>query len=404
MSSHMMCARRRWWCALAGGLIALMACHAMGKVFVWGDQIIKPPRWPKNSTINIYIQVDPKAQGRDALVRDGFLRWSEALMARMVNINVVIGNPPANATNVVKVTWEADGGTLGPGQNDAESGPTTDGEKLDGGTSKFRNALPAGTMSEQEYLKNLAEHEMTHIIGLADDATGTVTSHTQNSDERSADGDGNLNGQDKKEISALYGPAAAGGAAVPQGNVNPLPPPQLNVFPFQIQFQPANAVPDPNDPEHMPNINFGIDPSIVDSIELPPGWLALVPNGPVLPTDPFFDTPTDGFVNPEPYDTSNPITYIALRASEAQAIIDGLPSGFDPALTVDNPTLTVTFHMTGDYALGLIPVWAGGEIQYVLGPVAIPEPSSAAVMMIAGAMMFRRGAVGRRRSRGMIRP
>jgi hypothetical protein len=55
--------------------------------FDWGDKIVKPPRFPKDSTINVFIKKDPKNKGRDALVKEGVERWKQTLAARGIDLN-----------------------------------------------------------------------------------------------------------------------------------------------------------------------------------------------------------------------------------------------------------------------------------------------------------------------------
>jgi len=356
--------------------------------FTWGDKIVKPPAWPKNSTIDVYIQKDPKNQGRDDLIKEGVERWKARMSARMITVNVSIGDPPAGDSDAVSYTWEADGFKSGDdelgsgaGQSDGLGTATTDGTKLDGGSAHIRNALPAGTEKEKEFLRNLGEHEFTHVLGLADDAKGALTKHEQPDTPR------NANDQDTKEINTLYGTAATGGNTKPQGAVTPSGGGAgLGFYDYQFDFVPADLT----DPQHVSLFTLAIDPSLVTGFDLPPGWIGLNPSGGVSSTDPFFSEGymLDGFGAPAPWDLLQPTSFLAFRTSATEALLDGLDPLFDPALSPDNPTLSLRLFVNDPVLDGPVQVWAGGELQTVIGPVRpVPAPSSALLLIIGLALL-----------------
>lgn len=384
----------RGFCAvLMFVLVSGYACPVQATPVTWSDKINKPLKFPKGSTLNVYIQKDPKGSGRDQLVKEGVERWIKTLGDRGIVLNVAIGDPPAGSKNPIGYTWQNDGFTeggleLGSGKNDAIAGPDAVGEgdtQLTEGSAALRNALPAKTESDKTYLRNLAEHELTHILGLADDDKGSVTKHEQPSSARER------NDQDGKEINQLYGTATTGGAATPIGIVTPAGGGTgLGFFQYHFDFLAANAVPDPNDPEHISLITLTIDPRIVTGLELPPGWIGLVPTGAVSVNDPFFAEGymVDATSSLPPWDPTNPMSYIALRTSVQEAIKEGLPSDFDPALTLDSPEFDIKVFTIPNVALGLVHVYAGGHLQTVAGPVPVPEPSTLLLIVFGSALII----------------
>lgn len=366
-------------------VIAPLICCAAARVtatpMTWGDKITVPLKWPKGP-LKVYIKPDPKALGRDALVKEGVERWKAPLAARGITLDVTIGDPPANAVTPITYTWEADnfedhGQKLGNG-NDAIAGP--DGRATGGGNGEFtsgtahlRNALPAGGDDDKNYLKNLAEHEFVHILGIADDDNGEVTRHAQGSDARG------LSELDLKELNSLYGTAQTNGNSGPRGHIQKLGGGSQDGFwEYAFTLQTANAVPSLDDPEHVAFIAFAIDTSLVSGLLLPPGWIGLIGGHSLTPDDPFFAEGymVDAFTGIPPWSTTDPLSYIALRTSVAEAAHDGLPPGFDPALTLANPVLLFRLLTSGPVGEGAIAVWAGGDSQLTAGPVALPEPAS----------------------------
>jgi hypothetical protein len=364
---------------------------ALATPFTWGDKVVAPPAFPKNSTINVYIKKDPKHKGRDGLVKEGVERWKKTLADRMVTLNVNIGDVPAGTENAVPYTWEEDGFTsgedklgTGEGEHDGIGTTKTDGDKLTGGSAHLRNDLPADTQAEKDLLKNLGEHELTHVLGLADDDAGVVTNHNQTSDART------YNDQDKKEINLLYATANTGGTGKPQGAAtNTGGGSTLAFFQYTFQFDPANVIADPDDPEHVSLITFDIDPDLITGIDLPEGWIALIGDGSVDRNDPFFDGyMVDGFGEPAPWDPDQLMTYISLRSLTAES-----------ALSLTNPELFILFHTIPNVLQGPIELWAGAELQTVSGPQPVPEPGTLALVslgVLGMGSLRRKNRVGKR--------
>ena len=374
------------WLGIVVVSASLGVSSAWATPFTWAEKIKKPPAWPKSSVLNVFIQPDPKNQGRDQLLKEGVERWKELLKQRMITLNVTVGNPPAGAKNAIHYHWVNDGTTVNimtdirnidtkitieSGTNDGAAFPTPskDGSTLERGDAFIRNGLAAGSDAQKETIRTIGQHEFVHILGLADDKAGDVTRHQNPSTQP--------NEHDLKELNSLYGTATTGGSGKPKGQIQQIGGGGgLGFFQYRLDFVPANAIVDPLDPEHVALVTLGIDPHVVTSLELPPGWIGLVPTGPLDPTDAFFAEGymLDGAGVPPPWDPQSPPDFIALRTSVAEAATDGLSADFDPALTLDNPQLQLTVFTQPGIAEGPIEVWAGGELQTVVGPV--PEPSS----------------------------
>ena len=370
----------------------LWIAQANATPLTFGDQIVKPLTWPKNSTLNVYIQKDPKEKGREQIVKEGVERWKTVMAARNVTVNVTIGDPPAGTENVVRYSWEAEDfkfdnlPKLQLGNNDGIGICGFSKTRLLIGKAFLHKDLPADTDAQKNYLRNLSEHEFVHVIGLADDSDGQVTNHEQSDTART------LNDQDKKEINLLYGTANTAGENKPQGMGSKIGGGAASGFyEYQFVFNPGNIITDPNDPEHVSLIDLGIDPSVVTGVDLPAGWLSLISTGVPSPSDPFFDKyMVDGGVDPSVWDPSNPMSYIAFRTSREKAFSDGLSAGFDPGLTTENLSLNFIVHTKPGVVDGLVSVWAGGELRQLEGPVLVPEPSSFILLILGLAAFLKR--------------
>ena len=360
----------------------------------WGEKIVGPLNWPKDSTLNLYIQPDPKNQGRDALVKEGVERWTPLLAARGITLKVTIGNTPANAVNPITYGWAPENALLlnsfklNLGVNDGMGiAGTADGKKITAGAAYLHRDLPTGTDAEKIYIRNIAEHEMTHILGLADDAKGSVMEHSQANTARA------INEQDLKELNLLYGPANAGGNAKPMGGASKIGGGAgLGFYEYQFVFDPANALADPNDPEHVSFVSFDLDPKIITGFELPDGWIGLIAQSTPSQSDPFFqEYMVDGGNEILPWDPSHPINYIAFRTSLKEALSDGLTSNFDPALSLENISLRFKLYTNPEVIDVPIRVWAGDDFQLVLGPQAVPEPATMLLLAsgLLGTRIFR---------------
>lgn len=356
---------------------------AGGKGLAWGPAV----------TINVFIP--PDNNGRDALIKEGIERWKDRLAARGRTLNVTIGAAPAGQENSsVVVRSQPDGYSppdsplqkIGPPDSGGLNGlgtpePNGDGDSIGSGKIDVRSSMPGGndgSAFENQRIKDTAEHEMGHALGLADDPHGDVMNHA-----RDAMLPPRMNKRDNEEFNSLYGTANTNGAKTPVGKVTHPLIENPNRLRYKFDFKPANANVDPDDPEHVASINLLINPSLVQSVTPPPGWIALVPNGTPAENDPYFtedEYMLDGAFSPPPWSNAAAPHFIALRLSDAETVRDGLPVG-TAALSLDNPSFEVTIQTVPGVPLGNIQVWAGGEFQTVLGPV--PEPATVSMLIVA---------------------
>ncbi len=346
-------------------------------------------KFPAGSTINIYIEADASAPpDRSALLKEGMDRWVSEMAARGITVNVTVGavpNPPPS--NLVEVTFEPDGTQLGghtlgtgEGQNDGIGACYDDGTKLDGGKIIIRDGLAAGTDAEKEYLRNLGQHEVTHVLGLADDAAGEVTNHEQGTTANT------FNTTDKSEISQLYpltgqDSAQATGIVVPSGD--------LLVYDWDFTYDGLES-------DHVALILLHIEPDLVVDIIPPPGWIALNPADPAhYSLDyPFYEGYAEDWTCDQPLWSLDYTAPVALRALTEEA-----------TLSSSNPVVHVAL-IAQNAERGTIDAWAGGDVQTIEGPVAasgspIPTVSEwglivlALLVLTAATILFRRRSVPR---------
>jgi len=341
-------------------------------------------RWPAGATINIYIQnIDPAGpESRQRLFADGIERWRDEL-DRGYTINVMLGDPPdPPPANLVRYTW-ADPGTMQGGLalpalgaisgSTWERNPATGARDIFAGSGIISNRWSTGTPVERETLRNLGMHEMTHILGLADDANGVVTkSNVQ------IGGVMQFNQRDRAEIAALYGRRPNRQPPdVPRGRFE-----LIGHNPGEYVYQAAF---EGNEEELIDVVTFDINPSLVTGVVPPPGWLFMDPAEVQAfgPDAPFFDDyMEDGAPDPPPWEL---LDYLTFRSSAP--IYD---------LTLGNPELTFTIFTAGD-TTGTIWVHAGGGPQLVPGPV--PEPTTALLWALPLLLVTRRRAPAMSRQR-----
>ena len=314
-------------------------------------------KFPAGSTINIYIETDASAPpDRSALLKEGMDRWVAEMAARGITVNVTVGavpNPPP--ANLVEVTFEPDGTQLGghtlgtgAGQDDGIGACYDDGTKLDGGKIIIRDGLAAGTDAEKEFLRNLGQHEVCHVLGLADDSSGTVTNHEQGTTPNT------FNATDKSEISSLYpltaqDSAKAAGVTVPSGD------PVLYEWDFTYEGL---------ETDHVALILLHIEPELVVDIIPPEGWIALNPADPAhYDLDyPFYEGYAEDWTCDQPLWSPDYTAPVALRALTEEA-----------TLSVFNPVVHIGL-VAQNAERGTIDAWAGREVQELEGPVAASGP------------------------------
>ncbi|HNQ23639.1 MAG TPA: hypothetical protein PKK06_11150 [Phycisphaerae bacterium] len=381
--------------ALAAVVVIVASSSAWGTPFTWGEDeegdTIAPLRWPAGSTINIYIEADPDPAppDRSALLREGMLRWQAEMANRGITINVTVGDPPnPPPANVVRCTWEPNGTqrgghTLGTGAGQDDGIGTCSGDtELDGGEIVIRDGLPAGTDAERDYIRNLGQHEVTHVLGLADDEDGQVTDHTQGTTPNT------YNDTDRAEISSLY-PVQEQQPAQGTGETEQSSNPNRYDWDFYYDGPPGG---------HVALITMEVPGEVISQIIPPPGWIALNPGDPgrLSLSYPFYQGYCeDGAPGRPPWDANYRVP-LAFRALSAAA-----------SLSMGHPSVHVTLFTVGAQR-GPMRAWAGGPEQVLEGPVA-PSPSVPALGLIgwvamggalvgSGAVVCRRlGAEGRRR-------
>jgi len=331
--------------------------------------VIKPVRWPLHSTINIYIQEDPcKPPDRSALLKAGMERWVDEMKKRgiRINVNTEPPPPPEGTENLVRCTYEPAGsdklhGYKGYGTCERDEGSNT----LVGGDIRIQRGLPADGEMQKRFLRNLGQHELTHVLGLADDVNGLVTNHNQSNEWDNEE----YNETDQKEISSLY-PVDV--------NYNPGDPNDPNAFPDSDDYPSYLFSKAAGETEHSPlaneyHVNFEYDgPSnghvaliimdvsaaVIEQIVTPSGWVCLNPADPNHkdPNYPFYvDYCEDGAPEQAPFDP-NLTAPLGFRALDEAS-----------TLSVTNPSLQITLY-TDRATRKPIEVWAGGEIQMLEGP------------------------------------
>lgn len=369
--------------------LIIIACFLVGNSAVatpmdWGAEVVKPLRWSKGSTLNVYVQTDPDNKGRDALAKEGIERWKTLLSDRGITLNVSIGTPPAGTTNPIPVTWDTvSGGDKGEGYAGSDD---VDTGFLDNGRIKLEKSLASTTDADKNFIKNLAEHELTHVLGLADDDNSNVMKHLQPSTARE------FNEQDTKELNLLYGTKQTAGVNTATGNISLASyDPNIGSLKYKVSFVPGNSFQVLDDPEHVSLINIGIEPRLVKGLNLPVGWIGIMPGSSVSKSDSFF---TEGYMidsdsSLPPWDNSRPMAYLSLRTSVQEALNDGLPIGYDPALAIDNPHFYIEFLIEPNLPLNTVHAYAGGGLQTVPGPVPGPLPILGASLMFGWARKLR---------------
>lgn len=361
-----------------GALIVCVGCAATLASHVLASPFPGNSRWPAWSTINIFVQnIDPAGpNSRQQLFADGLGRWA-AELGRGYTINVNLGDPPTPPpANLVRFTW-ADPGTrlngfeltaLGAISTSTWRRNAQTGDRdIFTGAGIISNRWTTGTGPERETLRNLGMHEMTHILGLADDANGRVTNTNVQLGGVMA-----FNNRDRQEIAALYGrrPQDGGGLAnIPRGRLE-----RMNSGVGRYDYR-ASFEGDSN--EIIDVITFDIDPNLVTGVQAPEGWLYMDPAEVALlgPAYPFFDEyMEDGTTVPAPWEA---LDYLTFRSA-------GPP--YD--LSTTRPELDFSIFTVNDIP-GFIFAHAGGDTQTLSGPV--PEPGT--LMLLSLGVLY----IGRRR-------
>ncbi len=339
------------------------------KPLTYGEGV-KPIRWPDNKTINIYIETDPNGDPPNVsmLLKEGMDRWAAEMAPRGITINVTVGAiPDPEPDNLVKCQYKAVGTKLDGDEPENPDHPALSDEDLAlagcNGVNEITGAqiivrddiwdeAPGQDDDEKaEFIRNLGQHEVTHVLGLADDDDGEVTNHIQDTDPNS------YNDEDKKEISTLY-PILE---PEPDEESKAEGETQQSANPDQYTWQFAYAGPPDG---HVALITLDIDPEVVGTLICPAGWVCLNPADPnrLNPNYPYYQ----GYMRHARStrwlwddDVSPPL---AIRAGSAAA-----------ALSAANPLLTVTV-LAVNHQPGMVAAWAGGAPQSLQGPIPTAAP------------------------------
>ncbi len=366
MSSRFVSVRGFVLCVIM--ILICMTSIARGTPMTWGTLKNGDPvpalKWPANSTINIFIAADPDTNPPDraALLREGMLRWQAEMASRGITINVTVGDPPnPPPAGTIPCVWEAGGTGTNLGNNDGRGSCTSNSnDELNGGKIIIRSDLPDSTTADEDYIRNLGQHEITHVLGLADDSNGTVTNHTQYEDPNT------YNDTDRKEISQLY-PVLPDGEPVGQGAT------QTNLDPNQHDWEFTYSGPPDG---HVALITMDVPAELIEQIITPPGWIVLDPSDPEHKNldYPYYIEYMETCENDRPPwdgDFVAPLAFRAMNETETLSMI--------------NPVIHITLFTHGA-SRGSMRAWAGGPEQFLEGPVAVtatPVMSSKGLIFIA---------------------
>jgi len=347
-------------------IFALMAGGLLATPFFYGEGVA-PLKWPIGTAANptvikIYIEEDShKPPDRSELLKEGMERWNAELQNRGIKLEVTVGIPDPMPAGGVPCTYGNAGDSLPMDQGDPNA-PTLNGNKglagctgPEGGSITsaeilIMDNLPAAGDDQKEQIRNLGAHEVTHILGLDDDTDGNVTDHLQGSEATG------FSAHDRAEISTLY-PDLGSPDSQASGT-------QQSAIAHQYDWEFVYEGPEDG---HVTLITLGIDPNVIADVIAPPGWIAFNPADPdhLLPEYPYYqDCMIDGHPVPAPWDPDGDPA-VAYRAQSGAA-----------ALSVTHPVEMFTLIALNDIP-GQIPVWAGGDIQWLEGPVPespVPEP------------------------------
>ena len=310
------------------------------------------PRWPRGTTIHVYISND----ARSADLRAGIERWSSLLADRGLTIDVQQGPVPAGAINAVGVNF-VDPSSLATG-NRAETRPqgstaTRNGQPtvgpLTGGTINVGNDVTGS-----DFLRNLAQHEFGHALGLADEPTQVGQPHNVMDHNVDSTGTTTFTDKDKQEIGSVYA-----SVQLPTATGTMLAQVQGNTLLYTAEWQSGSTI---------PLVQIGTNGA------------------------PVFDITTEGFsvagtnaLDPNPagwflLDPTNPASLVG-TVEDFSAIFAG-PGGdyltfinfLDP-LGPDHTSAEFSFTSFTGIA-SVLTFLAADNFVTTVGPAPIPEPSS----------------------------
>ncbi len=363
-----------WRLSLLSALlpVLLLGHSSAARPYNWGEGTTAA-RWPTTKQINIFLPEHPTAtqgQANDD-VKTGIERWSSKLPAG-ITFNFIMRSPQDGdpTANRVILSWvdNPTGGGSGYGTCEAT------GDDIDSGSIQIKKTVNAGA-----FLKNLAQHEFGHVLGLDDDTTAAGKPHNAMDATVPSTGTMGFSARDDAEIASLYGAAesgekAAGAATETTNSVGE----NLWEYSYLVQWDSGPEIP-------VFEVSLGVHPKAVDVVSMPPGWTLHYPPTFLdclpVPT-PTADTRELHFYASDPdgaLDSGNPTGVFVLRSHHppgpgtAHAMIGGIGTSVWELFEVEVPTQNPNIPATSTWGLVLM----------------------AGVMIAAGYLLLRRRACAR---------